>query len=160
MGVDARLYISMDYRLEEIADVLEAIGCVNLKAQHPIAGVWGLGYVALNFTAPNKAWTPTLNIHSHTPTPLGRATLLTLRSDPSSISLLTQVAVIMGGLLQPEDCNEMYQWYNGQLTPENGLLYHLRRAALHDGVRLTDSTAASMPALQRSIDAWNEPFRG
>jgi len=160
MGVDTRLYISVDYRLEDIAAVLEAIGCSNIRVQHPIDGAAGLDYLILYLTGPTNT-ERTLHVHSHSPTPLGRATLLSLRSNYDGIELLRKVAEIMGGLLQLEDSVEQYEWYDGELTPDDGLTYHLRYAVLHDGLKATSrDTRGVIQELSKSVERWNKEVGG
>ena len=149
MGVDARLLLNPRWDIEDIVDVLETYLSIKTEKVESRAKIHSTYF---NVFCDNGRM---INLHFNYNTPLGTATLLSLRANNEAQNMLIGIAKILGGFYNAEDYNDNWEDYRGLFWEEDGLPYHYKYAAIHN--KITDND--DMLGLKQSIAEWHTSLR-
>jgi len=143
MATASKLYMSHKWDLQEIKDLIENYTkySVEIKTKpkiHPNCSV---------FTLSDGT---NINVHTDGETPIGDAVLLTTFSQATGLPVLEVIQRIFGGLLQPDDCEEIFKMEEGFFSKEKGIMYHFRQAVINRKVTGT----SDIDGLSKAIDDW------
>jgi hypothetical protein len=177
MSVDASLYINRSrFDVRDVETVLRAVAKdpdIVVRAT-TIGEMYEAGHMtkpkrknqraefrADGFTFARQRRNP--YIHMDAGTPLGKAILLSVRSNPPAIAFLRAVGEITGGILEESDAEGKCEFLSGKLDEENGLAYHLKDAVLSglcDGERIDQMNEARTSGLTEfTLAAGPTPYR-
>jgi len=93
-------------------------------------------------------------IHVKVDTPLGKLMLLDFCYSKKSIEIMKIIAETIGGLLQPNDCEENnMEFIYGKLNEEDGLSYFLKYAVI-----CNNNNGNDINNLKESIDIWKKTY--
>ncbi|MFA5937401.1 MAG: hypothetical protein WC822_06025 [Candidatus Paceibacterota bacterium] len=143
MGVDTKVYLNTRWNLDNIKTIIERTQNtkVEIESNHSFAP----GY--FTFTLPEKK--RIIHVHSYTTTPLGTATLLSMRSDEEGKQILKGIAEVVGGMFMDNDVDGKCDFIMGALTDEDGLGYFVKYALVHNGIDNHD-----IKGLLKSMNDW------
>ena len=143
MSVDTRLYVSDRWELRDIKQVIKThLGqTVAVKSYHEVA----LGMFMFDFGG-RSMW-----VHTHTDTPIGTATMLSLGMNQEAIKIMRTIAGVLGGILEESDCEHQCEMIRGSFWDEDGLPYFLKYAIIHDKIN-----PDNIEELKTSIEEWHK----
>jgi hypothetical protein len=152
MGVDARLYVSSKWKLDDIKTVIESYlrFKVKIESNHKISP--GFFYFHLMRDKKEKR---TIAVFMNCNTALGTVTYLSLRSDNEAIGILKKIAEVLGGHLNKQDFDDMFDEIPGMFDKDDGLPYFYKYAVLHNEM-LNDN---DLKGLNESIKKWQKKYK-
>jgi len=146
MGVDTKLFLSHRWQPSEIVKVLERTQGIEVETKS-YGGINVIGTYTLEFEGRH------IIMLCDGSTPIGPAIELIARSRPETIQMFRNIADVFGGILQPEDDREVYEFIDGAMFEENALPYFVRYAIINDGI-----DPDNIEALLESKKHWHEEF--
>ena len=148
MGVDTRLIISSRWSLENVKDVLEFHQGIKSKFRSCCK-------ISSNYIIIECDNGRSINCFVNSHSVIGATTHLSLSSNPETIKMLKGIANVLGGFLNTEDTNEIYEHIEGYFTEEDGLPYHYKYAATHNEI----GNNTDMIGLTESIKEWEIRYK-
>ena len=123
MGVDTRLYIDSKWCASDIAEVIKSrLEVEEVKHEHSNTPFSDSYWLHFTFNGNPRS----MFVFPHAGTPLGAATMLSLRHDEDAVHIMTEIAQAIGGLLNKADCNNDMEMFQGHLSMEDGLSYFIK----------------------------------
>lgn len=143
MGVDTKLYIKNDIDFQTIRRLLEHLpeiaGVTFTPSHEPDYTTIEIGVTTSHVWddgEPIKS--RRIHFHRNASTPIGKATVLTLRANDHAIEFFKAIAAKIGGILQPTDCEEKYEFIFGMTFDEDGIPY-LLNSAIVEGAMVSNN---------------------
>ena len=135
MGQSAILYLNPKWEMENILTILER--AYNEKPKLRWCGENSTGMLWDCFEIIIKERRIFASTRSQTP--IGTATHLSIGSNQEGIKILRDIAEVLGGVLQENDCGDNgFEFIDGILSGENGLTFFAKHAILEKGIGQDD----------------------
>lgn len=131
MGVDTKLLLNPKWDIEDIVTVLEKHQ--GIKAELSSKAKIHSTYFVIDCDNGRS-----INLHFCQHTPLGTATLLSLRANQEGCDMLKGIAKILGGFFNPNDCESKYEEFMGYFWDEDALTYQHKYAVLNKELKNED----------------------
>ncbi len=150
MGSDTRLYVSSEWELNEIKQVIETRFDTKVKVKDCSKTSIGMFWFSFKTAKANRL----MSIFTNTKTPIGNVTQLGLGTDEESIHIMTKIAKVLGGMLQENDCGDSsetrLQQFQGLFSEQNGISYFYKHAILSGDI----TNENDLVGLNESIHKW------
>lgn len=147
MGVDTKLFLNHTVRLEEIRETLKH----KLNLETKVLNSHTPEYVILTFVSKKVKYEGrSLNIHLNSLVAGFSGTLLTMRSNDVGLEILSCIAETFGGFHCPEDVEDNYNVFNGNMDTGNGIPYFLRTSLINGG------NPSDLNELKKHIKKWEK----
>jgi hypothetical protein len=131
MSQSTKLLISRRWSVSNIKTVIESYISNYIEIENKNAIAPEMFTATFKYNGEERM----MYIHGDVKSPIGDMIQLSLRQDKSSIEIMNIIAKIFGGLIQENDSYENYKMVDGQFDEENGLLYFLKYAILHNEMK-------------------------